>query len=480
MDAEPATREPASPAEPVVLDMELPAKAPAASIIVTVPEPLPTLAVDRPLDRPAIGAPASRDPVSTRGLWNWVLPGMFFLSMLLLVLYATPYLLMHWRMLEAQGEAEATFLKRRAELRAEAEHADARLVELDKRVQLTSLGFRELVRKVAPHVVNVACFKELPKDRLAIAKARVLYDPDTDSRYLETGVGSGIVIRPGVILTNHHVIDGAERLRLTFASGQVMGISSTSISADDITDLAIIRLPANLPAGLKQEADASAVFADSDKDVQVGDWALAIGSPLGLRQTVTQGVISAKGRLLEPTFDLVELLQTDAAINPGNSGGPLFDQMGRLVGINVAIASDEHGRGQGIGFAIPSNTVKKIADELLAKGEVRRGYLGVALDDVPGPLARTLKIDDGAVLLKDVLPKQPASAAGLMAGDIVVGVNNERLSRQQPTRHFRQLIVDLEPGSQASFEIVRDQQHRSIDVTIGRRPAQLNRKANPK
>jgi S1-C subfamily serine protease len=386
---------------------------------------------------------------------------------------------MHWRMLEAQGEAEAIFLKRRAELRAEAEHADERLVDLDKRVQLTSLGFRELVRKTAPQVVNVTCFKELPKERLAIAKARVLYDPDTDSRYLETGVGSGIVIRPGVILTNHHVVLGAERLRVTFASGQVIGVPASAISADDITDLAIIRLPANLPAGLKEEAEATAAFADSDKDVQVGDWALAIGSPLGLRQTVTQGVISAKGRLLD-TFDLVELLQTDAAINPGNSGGPLFDQRGRVVGINVAIASDERGHSQGIGFAIPSNTVKKIADELLEKGEVRRGYLGVALDEVPGPVARKLQIDEGAILFKEVLARQPADEAGLQPGDIVVKVNKEGLSRQQPVRHFRQMIVDLEPGTQATLEIIRDGEHRNVDVTVGRRPVQMGKKMAPR
>jgi S1-C subfamily serine protease len=443
---------------------------PPAGIVAELPAPLP---VQPPPPEPPPAPPAGR------GLWNWVLPGMFFLAMLVLVVYATPYMLYHWRIVEAQGEAEATFLKRRAELRAEAEHADERLEALDKRVVLTSLGFREVVRKVAPHVVNVACYRELAKDRIPFVKGHVLYDPETDRRYLETGVGSGVLVRPGVILTNFHVVEGAERLRVTFASGQSVGVDVGSVSLDDITDLAIIRLPANLPGGLKDEANAAAAFADSDKDVQVGDWALAVGSPLGLRQTVTQGVVSAKGRLLEPMFDLVELLQTDAAINPGNSGGPLFDQHGRVVGINVAIASDDNGHGQGIGFAIPSNTARKICEELLSKGEVRRGYLGVALDDVPGPLAKTLRIEDGAVRLKDVQPNQPAEQAGLRAGDIVVKVNQEVLSRQQPIRHFRQLIVDLEPGAQVSLEIIRDQQHRRVKVTIAKRPAQLNRKGNP-
>ena len=143
----------------------------------------------------------SADHRVARGLWNWVLPLLFLLSMMILLMYATPYLLLHWRMLEAQGDAEAIFMKRRAELRAEAEHADARLVQLDKRLQLTSLGFREVVRKVAPHVVNVTCFKALPKGHLVEGK-RVLDDPATNNRFIETSAGSGILVRPGVVLTN--------------------------------------------------------------------------------------------------------------------------------------------------------------------------------------------------------------------------------------------------------------------------------------
>ncbi len=336
-------------------------------------------------------------------------------------------------------------------------------------MQLTSLGFREVVRKGAPHVVNVASFKKLPKGDAA-HKGHVLYDPETDTPFIELGVGSGVVVRPGVILTNYHVVNGAERLRITFASGQTISVASTTVAADDLTDLAIIRLPADLPAGLKAEANATAVFADSDQDVQVGDWALAIGSPLGLRQTVTQGVISAKGRLLEPSFELVELLQTDAAINPGNSGGPLFDQHGRVVGINVAIAGNAQGQGQGIGFAIPSNTVRKISEQLIDNGEVQRGFLGVLPADVPAPLARTLQIDGGAVLLEKVVPNEPAASAGLQSGDVLVKIKGQALSRQQPIRHFRQLMVDLVPGAQVDMEIVREHEHRVVAVTIGRRP----------
>jgi len=243
------------------------------------------------------------------------------------------------------------------------------------------------------------------------------------------------------------------------------------VVSDALTDLAVIRLPKDLPEGLKEETNASADFADSDKDVQVGDWALAIGSPLGLRQTVTHGVISAKGRLLGMP-DLVELLQTDAAMNPGNSGGPLFDQQGRVIGINVAIVTD-NGGNQGLGFAIPSNTAKKITEQLLTNGQVPRGYLGIAMEELPGPQAKALKIDDGGVIVKEVVKGEAAGKAGLRNGDIILKVNKDALSRLQPIRHFRQLVVDLEPGSEVTLEILRGEERQHIAVKIGKRPAHL-------
>ena len=429
-------------------------------------EPMATAISARPLKKPAA------DHVSA-GLWSWVLPTMFLMMFLLCVLYALPYIRYHWQILDAQADAEAVFMKRRAELKADAEHADQRLDLLDKRVHLTALGFREVVRKVAPNVVNIVNYREVkPTELKALEKKKnVIYDPDNDKRYVQTGVGSGLIVKPGVILTNHHVIKGAERLRISFASGQSIGVDADAATSDTITDLAVIRLPEHLSPGLKEDAQQSAAFADSDKDVQVGDWALAIGSPLGLRQTVTQGVISAKGRLLG-MLDLVELLQTDAAMNPGNSGGPLFDQFGRVVGINVAIVSD-NGGNQGLGFAIPSNTAKKIAEQLLTTGEVPRGYLGIAMEELPGPQAKTLKIDDGGVIVKDVVKGEAAAKAGIKVGDIILKVNKDVLSRLQPIRHFRQLVVDLEPGAEVTLEVLRDEERLPIVVTMGKRPAHL-------
>jgi len=448
-------------------------------------QPLPTDSADVPDLPSAISAgpapivPANnptRRPVAERvaiTLWNFILPCMFLMSLFLLVLYAAPFLLNHWKLLDAHADAEAFFMKRRAELKADAAHADERLDVLDKRAHLVSLGFREVVRKVTPVVVNVANYREVkPAELKALEKKKnVIYDPENDKKYVQIGVGSGVIIKPGVILTNHHVIKGAQRVHISFASGQSVGIDSIAIASDAITDLAVLRLPEKLPPALREEADKAAVFADSDKDVQVGDWALAVGSPLGLRLTVTHGIISAKGRLLG-TRDLVELLQTDAAMNPGNSGGPLFDQHGRVVGINVAILT-ENGGSQGLGFAIPSNTVKKIADQLLTTGQVPRGYLGIAMEELPGPEAKALKIDDGGVVVKDVVKGEAGAKAGLQVGDIILKVNKDALSRLQPIRHFRQLVVDLEPGREITLEIMRDEERQTLTVTVGKRPADL-------
>jgi len=414
---------------------------------------------------------ATTAPAGQRSVWGWIMPSVVFVSLVILVLYVTPFLLVHWRVKEAQGEAEVIYQKRRAELRAEAEHADERLETLDKRVHLASLGFREVVRKVAPKVVNVANYREPKQEFGLLGKKSLFYDAEKDRHYLQLGVGSGLLVKPGYVLTNHHVIAGAQRLRVTFASGRSIGLEPGAVVSDAITDLAVVRLPKEPPAALKEEIDTAAEFADSDKDVQVGDWTLAIGSPLNLRQTVTQGVISAKGRLLH-MLDLVEMLQTDAAINPGNSGGPLFDHLGRVVGINVAIASD-NGGNQGIGFAIPSNTVKKIVEQLIENGEVPRGYLGIGLDELAGPKAKALGVVDGGVVITKIVPGEPAQQAGLQAGDVIVRINNEALSAFQPVRHFRQLIVDIPPESDVNVEILRGGQRQTFKVKVGKRPANL-------
>ncbi|MBI3821828.1 MAG: trypsin-like peptidase domain-containing protein [Planctomycetes bacterium] len=433
-----------------------------------------------PMATPVFATPRKRNTAEriAGGLWNWVLPVMFLLSLTVLVIYTAPYLIYHWRLLDAQADAEATFLKRRAELKAEAEHADARLDLLDKRVHLTSLGFEELARKVSPVVVNVVSYREPTETDLEEAKFKKLpmvYDPDDDRKYLQNGVGSGLIYKPGIILTNHHVIRRADRLRVQFPSGRSIGIDASVVVSDIKTDLAVIRLPENLSPAMKEEAQNAAEFADSDKDVRVGRWVLAMGSPLGLKHTVTHGIISAKGRLITAPSreeDLIELLQTDAAINPGNSGGPLFDQLGRVVGINAMIASDT-GRAQGIGFAIPSNTARRVAEHLLTNGEVPRGFLGIFMEEVPPPDAKKLKIDGGAVAIKRVERGSAAEKAGLLKDDLILRINKEPLERLKAMRHLRQLVSDLDPGTEISIEILRGDERRQITLTLGKRPANV-------
>jgi serine protease DegS len=429
----------------------------------------PSLDVDAPPpERPA--APLAPE---NRRMWQLVVPTCFLLAVVMLLANVLPLVLVHWRRAEAQVEADAIYLKRRAELKAEAEVANLQLEGIDKKVSLVALGFRLVVSKVSPSVVNITAFQEPKKGEELNSKKPMIYDAEKDRRYVLHAEGSGVLVRPGYVLTNFHIVENAHRLRVAFASGRVLGADAAAVASDPLTDLAVVKLPDDVSAELKEDLKQSVRFADSDKDVEVGDWALAIGSPLGLRQTVTVGVISAKGRLLKDrSLDMVELLQTDAAINPGNSGGPLFDQLGRVVGINVALARDR-GIDRGIGFAIPSNTVHKIADALVEHGEVTRGYLGIRMDELAGPAVKKLGIGAGAAIIDKVTRGDPGDKAGLQPGDIIVKFNNEALRKYQADRHLRQLIVDAEPGREVTLEIYRSNVRRDLKATIGKRPLQV-------
>jgi S1-C subfamily serine protease len=421
-------------------------------------------------------APAAPPPPPGRLIPAFFWPATFLLLVILAAVFVYPTLLARWRLVEGAAEAEVAYQKRRAELKAEAEAATQMLDVLDKRINLVSLGFREVVRKVTPNVVNVTNFRELGSKKGGEAKGRApLYlDPETERHYRQVGVGSGIIVRPGQILTNYHVIRGADRLRVTFSSGQSAGVDvANNVVADAVTDLAVIRLPADLPCGLAEDLNVTTEFADSDRDVHRGDLVLALGSPLGLKQTVTHGIISAKGRLLD-RITLVELLQTDAAINPGNSGGPLFDQYGRLAGINVAIASD-NGGNQGIGFAIPSNTAKKVFEQLAEHGVVVRGYIGVALGDLTPAQAEAagLRRSSGGVLVAQVVPGQAAANAGMQAGDVIVRYNNEPLGAFSPMRQLRAWILETEVGRVVPVDVFRDGRRKTLSLRIGKRPPDL-------
>jgi S1-C subfamily serine protease len=395
-----------------------------------------------------------------------VLCSFMLLSTALLALYRAPELSARWRLMEEQIAADTVFLKREAELKAESEAAERNLAVLDRQVRLVSLGFREVARKVAPVVVNLTNEKEVQK---ASGRRRTFYDYESDRTFQEVAEGSGILVPNGYVLTNHHVVHGAERLRITFASGRWLAVAPEAVASDPLTDLAVVRLPPADSAPFQPDYLVTAEFADSDKDVQVGDWVLAAGSPFGLKQTVTAGIVSAKGRVELGILDQVELLQTDAAINPGNSGGPLFDQRGRVIGVNVAIASVTGGN-QGVGFAIPSNAVKEVMEQLLSKGEVVRGFLGVAMQEVPPGLERRLGIEGtGGVIVSQVGEESPAERAGIRKGDLIVRFNGQPVGGGNAISLLRQRIARTPVEQTVPLELVRQGERLTLDVTIAKR-----------
>jgi serine protease Do len=410
--------------------------------------------------------PVSPPPPSYRWPLATVAVVALILGVGLLALFLAPELALRWRQADDQAAADAVYLKRQAALKAESEAADARLAELDRRVHFVSLGFREVARKVAPVVVHIGNEEEVKEE----APGRTFYDVENGRHYRERAEGSGILVRPGLVLTNQHVVHKAQHLRVTFASGRWVMAEPEQVSADALTDLAIIRLPARSGRSLKNDYAVLAEFADTDRDVQVGDWVLAAGSPFGLKQTVTAGIISAKGRVELGILDQVELLQTDAAINPGNSGGPLFDQRGRVVGINVAIAT-EHGRNEGIGFAIPSNAVQEVLEQLADKGEVVRGFLGIIMHDLPEGLEERVGVSEtGGVVIGRAPPDYPAARAGLRAGDVVVRYDGQPVGTVNALNQLRRRIARTPPDSIVPIEVVRNGQHLTVDVTVIKRP----------
>jgi serine protease Do len=272
------------------------------------------------------------------------------------------------------------------------------------------------------------------------------------------GLGSGVIVTDdGYVLTNNHVIEGADEVRVALSDGR--DFTATVVGADSRTDVAILKIEADdLPV---------AVLTDSDL-IRVGDIVFALGNPLGIGQTVTMGIVSATGRrqigiLGHGSYE--DFIQTDAAINQGNSGGPLVDAQGRIIGINTAILS-RTGGNIGIGFAIPTNLVSNVMESLIQTGTVERGYLGVNIQDLSPELAEEFGIRDSrGALIADVVPDSPADRAGLRRGDVVVRVGERRVENANA---LRLLISQLRPGSSASVTFMRDGERQSVDVELGR------------
>ena len=272
-----------------------------------------------------------------------------------------------------------------------------------------------------------------------------------------SSLGSGVVVSAdGLVLTNNHVIDGAATIQVKLADGREL--SAKLVGADPRADLAVLRLDGK-PMGLKAIS-----LADSDK-VRLGEVVLAIGSPFGLAQSVSMGIVSAKGRADVHIADFEDFIQTDAAINPGNSGGALVNLRGELVGINTAIASSSGG-SQGIGFAIPANMVQPIMKSLLEKGRVVRGYLGVGIQALTADLRQSLGASgEGGVLVTEVQPESPAAKAGVLRGDIVVELGGKHVDSPQ---RFRNAIAQAGVGTKVALVVQRQGKNQKLDAELAK------------
>jgi len=273
------------------------------------------------------------------------------------------------------------------------------------------------------------------------------------------GLGSGVIVSPdGNILTNHHVIDGAERVAVELADRRTL--DATVVGFDPATDLALLKVDATGLAALP--------LGDSDR-VEVGDVVLAVGNPLGVGQTVTMGIVSAKGRstgIGDGSYE--DFLQTDAAINQGNSGGALVNTSGELVGINSQILSPSGGN-IGIGFAIPANMIRHVMNELRTEGRVRRGRLGVTIQPVTSELAESFGLKEvGGALVSSVERGSAAERAGLERGDVIVSFNRQRVENYNALRNR---VAATAPGSEVAFLVVRDGSERTLTAKLDEAPA---------
>lgn len=327
------------------------------------------------------------------------------------------------------------------------------------------ISFADIAERLNPAVVNIdATSRGAGRVRrrfsLPIPEGPELFErPEREREGPRRGAGTGFIINPeGYILTNHHVVDGADRLMVRLTDGR--NLRARPIGSDPDTDIALIKVDSPRPF-------AYAPLGDSD-ELRVGEWVVAIGNPLAYEHTVTVGVVSFIGRKLFDT-SLDHYIQTDAAINFGNSGGPLINARGEVIGINAAISS----RAANIGFAVPINQASLILPQLREKGRVSRGYIGVALRDVDADLQRSLNLRsaDGA-LVQDVTPGSPGARAGVRTYDLIVAVDGKAISGND---ELIRLIATRQPGTTATLQIMRDGRSLNVPVKLAERPQRERR-----
>jgi len=348
-----------------------------------------------------------------------------------------------------------------------AQNADAGLqvaqAPVERRVPAArsevQMSLAPVVRQVSPAVVNVYAQRTVRQRRSIMEDLMRGLPPGAfggmTRERIEQSLGSGVIVRPdGVIVTNNHVIDGADALKVVLSDRREF--EARVLVADARTDLAVLKIDA------ASEQLPSLAFADT-RQAQVGDFVIAIGNPFGLQQTVTSGIISALARTEVGVSDFAFFIQTDASINRGNSGGALVDMSGALVGINTVIVS-EGGGSNGIGFAIPAEMVRHVVEGALQGGKVVRPWLGVSAQPVTQALARSLGLDrPRGVLVDDVWPGGPAQRAGVQRGDVILSVNGAEVFDDSALRYQ---AATLRVGAQAPLRIVRGTRQQTLTARV--------------
>ena len=332
---------------------------------------------------------------------------------------------------------------------------------------LRSASFSEAARKAMPSVVNIFTSQEIKRPRHPLQDDPVFRyffgDPSDPAVQRREGLGSGVIVSDtGYVLTNHHVVEAVDQIEVALADSRK--VPARIVGTDPETDLAVLKIDVK---GLP-----SITFAHADR-LRVGDVVLAIGNPFGVGQTVTLGIVSGLGRSHLGIATFENFIQTDAAINQGNSGGALVDTRGNLVGINTAILSEtpnsEQVRGAaGIGFAIPVSIARQVMEQIIQKGSVTRGWVGVGVQDITKELAESFKLKQTTgVLISQVERGGPADRAGVELGDVLTAVDDKPVA---DSIGMLNLVAALAPGSRARLQLQRGPRTVNVTVTVGRRP----------
>ena len=334
-------------------------------------------------------------------------------------------------------------------------------------VQQFSKTFADVAEKVNPAVVTISTDKIINMDRFNQYPFNQFFgwdrNPSQEQEYRTRALGSGVIIdaAKGYIVTNNHVVEDMDKISVKLMDKRIF--EATVVGSDPKSDLAVLQIEAD---------NLSQVDIGDSEKLRVGEWVIAIGSPFSdnLSHTVTAGIISAMGRSdIISRENYEDFIQIDAAINPGNSGGALVDLNGKLIGINTAIATGGYERSnRGVGFAIPVNMVNKVMNDLIDKGYVVRGWLGVAIQEIDDSYAKALGLDtrDGA-LISNVANSSPADNAGLITGDVILEFNDVSINNSS---HLKNVVSSSEPGKRYKVDIIRDGRRKSIYVKLGELP----------